>query len=364
VGNKVSFFGYYNISPANRDGEILFLEVDTETPRASMTEPARIMLKSTSGQTRQIAQTAAWNWQQGCMLQWLPGTDGNILFNDYDPAADKYIAKVVDTSGNLIVRYNIPVNNVCKCGSFALSINYDRLAKMRPDYGYFNKKDKILPPDEQDGIWYLDLKTGIYKLILSLEILKDLDYSPTMDGAAHKVNHVDINPDGTRFMFLHRWIGPKGRFMRLITADPDGGNLYILNGDVMTSHCCWVGAKEIISFCEHNGERGYFKFTDRTDRAGLLSKKMPTVDGHPSVSPDSQWVLTDTYPDKGRASALYLYNMLSDELIKVGRFHQPWRYKAEMRIDMHPKWSVNANVVFFESGHGGNRELFSLIFHQ
>jgi hypothetical protein len=360
IGSKISFFGYYNISPTNEDGDILFLEVETETPRASMAEPANIMLTTSKGETRQIATTAAWNWQQGCMLQWMPGDSGHILFNDYDPATDQYIAKVIDKSGNLVSKYNIPVTNVSKCGTFALSLNYDRLAKMRPDYGYFNRKDQTLPPDDEDGVWYLDLKTGDFRLIVSLDTLKNLKYTSTMEGAEHKVNHIDINPDGSRFMFLHRWMGHQGRFMRLITADPDGSNLYILNGDVMTSHCCWANSHEIISYCDYNRKRDYFKFKDKTQKVSFLSVKMPKVDGHPSISPDGRWLVTDTYPDKSRMSHLYAHNMNTEEITHLGRFYQPFKYKKEMRIDLHPKWSKDGKQVFFESGHSGRRQLYSI----
>jgi hypothetical protein len=361
-GTKISFFGYYNISPSNQVGDILFLEVEQEASRASMIEQASIMLRISSGETRQIARTVSWNWQQGCMLQWLPGSNGNILFNDYDPAADRYIAKVVDISGDPVARYDIPVNNISKCGSFALSLNYDRLAKMRPDYGYFNKKDQTLPPDDQDGIWYLDLKTGDYKLIITLESLKNLYYTPTMDGADHKVNHIDINPEGSRFMFLHRWVGPQGRYMRLITANPDGTDLCILNGDAMTSHCCWMNNDEILSFCDYKEERGYFKFIDRTQNVSIFSSEMPKVDGHPSISPNGEWIITDSYPDKARMSYLYLYSIKNDQVVKLGRFHQSLSYKGEMRVDLHPKWGIDSKTIYFESAHCQFRKLYVILY--
>jgi hypothetical protein len=337
-----------------------FLSAQQEVARGSLYEPALIMLRKNTGEVVKIGRTNAWNWQQGCMLQWYQGKDDLVFFNDYDPESDRYIPKVVRSSGELVKTYSIPVNNVSRCGRFALSLNYDRLAQMRPDYGYFNKINKVLPGNDQDGIWYLDLEKGTTKLIITLEQLKHLAYAGTMEGAIHKVNHIDINSGGSRFMFLYRWIGPQGRFMRLITANQDGSDLYILNGDIMTSHCCWLGDQEILSFCEYKGERGYFKFYDRSNKVHLLSSKMPKVDGHPSLSPARQWIITDTYPDKSRMSYFYLYDPKNDQLIKLGRFFQPFRYKGEMRIDLHPKWSADGRTVFFESGHDGARQLFPL----
>ena len=69
---------------------------------------------------------------------------------------------------------------------------------------------------------------------------------------------------------------------------------------------------------------------------------------------------TDTYPDKSRMSYIYLFNLKDKQLRKIGRFHQPVRYKGEMRIDLHPKWNVGGKTVFFESGHEGRRKLYCL----
>lgn len=356
---SLSFFGYYNISPENNQKEILFLKVGSEKERSSIDESAKIYLKLADESFSEISQSKTWNWQQGCMLQFFPQNDNQIIFNDYDDKTSQYISKVIDKNGNLIRKYNIPINNVSKNGKFALSLNYDRLAIMRPDYGYFKHINYSLPNDDDDGIWYLDMETGDIKLIITLEQLKNFYPTITMKGAKHKVNHIDISPNGERFMFLHRWIGVQGRFMRLITAKIDGTELYILNGDKMTSHSCWWGNDKIISFC-YTSEFGnaYTVFTDKTSKRQLLSSKLPTHDGHPSVSPTGKWLITDSYPGLDRMSFLYLYNMENDNLIVLGRFFQPLRYQGEMRIDLHPKWNKTGDKIYFESGHQGKRCLY------
>ena len=52
--------------------------------------------------------------------------------------------------------------------------------------------------------------------------------------------------------------------MRLITSNTDGTDIYILNGDSMISHCCWINENQILSFCEYKNETGYFLFDDKT----------------------------------------------------------------------------------------------------
>jgi hypothetical protein len=358
----VTFFGYYNISPQNEQGDIIYLKVLHEYMRGSLHEPASIMLKTKEGLISKITETKAWNWQQGCMLQWYPRGGNYILYNDFNDIKNNYVTKIIDKNGRIIYEYNKPVNNVSRDGQFALTLNYDRLALMRPDYGYFNKKIawKNLPTNEEDGIWFIDLIRNESRLILSLKTLTELRPVKSMQGAQHKVNHIDINPSGTRFMFLHRWKGPQGRFMRLITVNPDGSDIFILNGDIMISHSCWLNDNEILSYCELNGERGYFKFFDKKNGGVLFSDKMPQIDGHPSVSTDGNFIITDTYPDKSQFSSLYLFNKKNDTPYLLGKFFQPFKYRYEGRIDLHPKWGYNISNIFIESGHSNERKLYKI----
>ncbi len=39
-------------------------------------------------------QTTAWNWQQGCMLQWLPGSASSVIYNDRE--GDQFVAHILD----------------------------------------------------------------------------------------------------------------------------------------------------------------------------------------------------------------------------------------------------------------------------
>lgn len=360
----VTFFGYYNISPQNNSGDIIYLIVKNEKKRGSLQEPASIMLKDNKGDISKITESKAWNWQQGCMLQWYKDSDDKIIYNDYSKEFNKYISIIMNINNGEKQIIDSPVYSVSSSGKFALTLNFSRLALMRPDYGYFNKNISWanLPEDKSDGIWYIDLEKNKSELIISLEKLKNLDYSETMKDARHKVNHIDIAPDDQRFMFLHRWIGPSGRFMRLVTADCNGNNIEILNGDIMTSHCCWLNSSEILSFCEYEGKRGYFKFIDQSNKVELLSEKLPKFDGHPSISLDGRWIVTDSYPDKSRFSNLYLYDLKNDKIDIIGKFYQPIRYNGEKRIDLHPKWGRKNRTLFIESGHKSNRKIFKILY--
>ena len=128
-----------------------------------------------------------------------------------------------------------------------------------------------------------------------------------MAGADHKVNHAVYSPDGTRFVFMHRWLGGSGKFSRLYVARMP---------TVRACGCC-----STIAWCRTTpgatntgcssrrarrtqGDRYYLLDVSTGTRqaygAGTLDR---FGDGHPSFSPDGRWIVTDTYPDRARMRA-------------------------------------------------------------
>ncbi len=352
---KETLFGYYNLSPENKKGESLGSDF-THFPNT------KVLLKDKEGRVFEIGETQAFNFQQGSMLQWDNIDDNIVHYNRYNDGECEYECVSYNVTNHEITDVlPMPICCFSHDGKYALSLNFERLARMRPDYGYFCRGNMELPDLEKDGIWKIDLETKKIELIVSLETLKNLQYVETMNDADHKVNHIDISPDGKRFMFLHRWVGPKGRYMRLITADENGKDLFILNGDKMTSHSCWYDDKTIISFCytEKYGN-AYVSFIDKTIQKELVSKELPIEDGHPSISPDKKWLITDCYPGFHRMSSLFLLNMNTKKVVRIGSFYQPLKYNGTNRIDLHPKWNLTGNRIYFESGHNGYRNLYCL----
>ena len=132
-----------------------------------------------------------------------------------------------------------------------------------------------------------------------------------MKTADHKVNHIQISPNGNRIIFFHIWKNGKNRYMRLLSSDIEGNELFYLTGNNFVSHCCWKNNSEIIAFCEdpRDNVNKYMLVKDRTSEMVMFMKGiLQCQDGHPSVSPNGEWLLIDTYPDsKTRMSSLMIY---------------------------------------------------------
>ena len=100
---------------------------------------------------------------------------------------------------------------------------------LRPEYGYRDEVENFTPdqPLESDGLWRVGLRTGRAQLCISLRDLAEAAPAATGEDR-HKVNHALYSPDGKRFAFLHRWLGPRGKFSRLYCAHADGSGLRLL----------------------------------------------------------------------------------------------------------------------------------------
>ncbi|MHC4592767.1 MAG: hypothetical protein ACYS8L_08750, partial [Planctomycetota bacterium] len=84
-GPKHHFFGYYDKSPWDATGRYLLgLQSDfgDRCPRAEDTVTIGLIDTTGDDTWQPVAQTSAWNWQQGCMLRWHPAApDRLIVYN-------------------------------------------------------------------------------------------------------------------------------------------------------------------------------------------------------------------------------------------------------------------------------------------
>tara|TARA_R110002049_G_scaffold79853_1_gene203152 strand:- start:2810 stop:4063 length:1254 start_codon:yes stop_codon:yes gene_type:complete len=349
-----SFWGYYDKSPSNKDNYCYHVLGKGTLSKRNSNRALEIHLND-----NKISSTTSWNWQQGAMLTWI--SESEIIHNFYD--GSQYKSKILNISNGKETILEQPIYSINNEKGLALTLNFNRLAKLRPDYGYFCEDfDNIPKTDPNDGVFLLDLKNNTRQLIISFEDLINFYPEQDMASAWHKVNHLDISPDGKRFMFHHRWFSDEGvKKSRLITANIDGTDLHLLANDGMVSHCTWRNNVDIVGWMTKKefGDN-YYLLKDKTAEFYPIGQGVLTEDGHPSFSADDDWMLTDTYPDKSRMSSLLLYNLSSNKVYNLGEFLSPLKFTSELRCDLHPRFNAYGNKITFDSVHEGTRGLYEL----
>jgi len=365
-GPKFHWFGYYDklqFDPANRNA--LAMEVDFEGRSPRPGDAIQLGMVDLRDNDRWIAlgQTTAWCWQQGCMLQWLPGSKSEVIWNDRE--GGQYVSRILDVKTRKRRTLPGPIYAVSPDGRWAVCPDLRRLADTRPGYGYNGIPDPnrdVLAPEDA-GIWRMDLRTGRRKLIFSIADAVRIP-CPRFDwtGAKHWFNHLLFAPDGKRFIFLHRWTGGAAggrRVTRMFTANLDGKEPHIVDDYGGMSHFIWRDPTHILGWAGRPENQGaFYLYEDRATRVEAIGAGVMTSDGHCTYLPGNRWILCDTYPDKQRNQNPYLFDTQTKTRHPLGHFLSPQPYEGEWRCDAHPRMSRDGRLVTIDSPHAGGRQIY------
>jgi hypothetical protein len=368
-GPKFHWFGYYDklqFDPTSRYA--LGMEVDFEhrSPRADdIIKIGMVDLKNADRWT-QLGQTSAWCWQQGCMLQWRPGSKNEIIWNDRS-AKGGFVCHILNVHSGSKRTLPHPIYTVNPDGRTAVAPDFRRIQDMRPGYGYTGLPDpyKDAAAPKNSGIFRIDLETGARDLIISLADIAKFGQIPgNPKDAKHYFNHLLFNTDGSRFIFLHRWRAPGMRSFgtRMLTAKSDGTDIHIVDPYGKTSHFIWRDPEHILAWSWHpsHGD-AFYLYQDGTDKVETVGEGIMTRNGHCTYLPGNKWILNDTYPDKNRNQNVYLYNVAKRQTVPLGHFYSPPEYNGEWRCDTHPRFSPDGLKVVIDSPHAGNGRQMYLI---
>lgn len=362
------FFGYYDLPAWNKDGDkhlahrVGFID---RMPEAN--DVAEVGFFTEGDPTfHRIGTTTAWNFQQGAMLQWNPAAPNDQIL--YNVRIDKAFHGVIkDLNGKILQVLPRPIANVDPLGRFALSINFSRMMDYRPGYGYAGLPDPFAKDHqpEDEGIFRMDFNSGRCECILSLAELGKLCRSYFGERKV-LINHLNLNPTGTRFIALFRHFRdhPNAPLRTMaVTANADGGNPFILWDGGVASHYHWRDEKVLsMVIKDPQGRITLAEFEDQTNHYRLVDPSFFLDDGHQSYSPDKRWLLYDSYPINGRRH-LYLYDLQTGQgrdfgTLKSCDLNDP--VTVEIRCDLHPRWHPQGRRISLDSIHEGFRGVYQM----
>jgi hypothetical protein len=368
-GPKFHWFGYYDklqFDPTSR--YVLGMQSDFEGRQPEASDVIRLGMIDLEDGDRwtTFAETRAWCWQQGCMLQWLPGSSTEVIFNDREQ--DQFVSHILNIKSGKKRTLPGPIYAVSPDAKWAVSTDFSRLADERPGYGYAGIPDpyKQVPAPSQTGIWRMNLGTGKSQLIVSVADAARIPHKlGDWKDSKQRFNHLLFAPDGRRFSFLHRrneGPNPEAGRGRMFTANPDGTSLYVLDPYGLPSHYIWRDPKHILCFAPHPSfGRRFYLYEDRTEHTEVVGLNEMAQDGHCTYLPGNEWILNDSYPDQQRLQHPYLYRVSTKQRYPLGHFLSPPKYTGPLRCDTHPRFSPDGRKVVIDSVHEGNGRQMYLI---
>lgn len=366
------FFGYYDKCPWNSDERFILAQRSAFMDHdPAPDEVLQIGVIDTAEHCRFIptSSTRAWNWQQGCMLRWLPGReDDTFIFNDRRDGRFVSVIHSLDTGAEDVIgfaSYDIAPNGVD-----VVTGNFERVHASRPGYGYAGLPDPFADTQapEKDGIYLGSLASGEKRLIFSLA--DALKYGNVLPGPEAKTwfNHFTFSPSGSRFVVLHRWAsgGPKaghtGFFSRMLSMDGHGNEVAVPIEDSKISHFSFHDDSHLAVWLEapHRGIFGYYLVDIMTGDMHKIGGKNFLSDGHCNYSPDRRWMLTDRYPVENSEQPLFLYELISGRCIQIGAFRSTTDMNTSSRCDLHTRWNRKGTKICFDSTHENVRAIYEI----
>ena len=356
-----------------------------------------------SGEWHHIGVSDAYNWQQGAMLQWLPG-EGNENKVIYNFSKDNHFkARIYDivTGEEKIIDY--PIYCITPDGKKAITLNYERSYWCRA-YHY----QSVVNPEydvrlaEDDGVFEVDLENNTVRRIVDIHDVMNADSDECFSEAKHWLEHIMISPDGSRFVFLHRFSLGVGYATRICIVNIDGSELQVI-GDWHKydwSHFGWKGNNEFVIYTVESTKltktmvapmmaASKPKMTLKSVIISVIKKVVPKrlkakahkryyqhyvlkngkfvlegayncsalrIDGHPSFTEDERYMVTDSYPFEDGFRHLIIYDTETGKACVLAKLYAPfWGNPAN--CDLHPKLCKDNNYVVVDTAYTGKHRM-------
>lgn len=346
IPHKHCFFGYYDIPSINKDEKYLLSHVTTSMDQKTIASIGYFNIKTQV--FIKLADTHAWNTQQGSRLQWFDNT--SIIFNDY--IDNNYCCRIIDSSGILLKKIDYALYDISSDRRLGCYLNFELLNLFRPGYGYSCKTNVDLNT-ESNGIYLVDINNNSSTCIIELETIKN--YHLYSEGTTkHYINHLKFSPNGEKIMFFHLWEENNERRSRLFVIDTVGKIIALFSDFTNVSHYTWKSNNELFITVITKQKLEYRLYNIFT--TDYISESFLYNDGHPTFINSKEYI-TDTYPDKTGMQHIFLckYGIKKYELVSI--YHKPDQIN-EYRCDLHPRTSQQ--FLNFDSNSFKNRVQYIL----
>ncbi|NWH05785.1 TolB family protein [Desulfobacter latus] len=372
-GSAPTFFGYHDKTPFSEDGKKILAMSITADDRKFLNECTPMDIGFFQKQSNEkfgnrffpFSKTMTWCWQQGCMLQWFPNhSNTKVIYNTL--VDNSYGSEIFDLESNSVtLQYHYPIYSIDPKGKTALSLNFSRLDRLRPGYGYklFPDPTENIEAPNDDGLFVIDMQTGKHEIIINLNQLRseaNRNSCQNLKDVQHYINHATYSPDGKKILFFHLWAkkNRKGQGMQICIMEVFSGKWFVLESERRVSHYCWKNNYNVLATTQN--EKGQWNYT----LYDLNTKKNQDLgiefvkDGHPMFHPTNKHLfITDTYPDKLSDQYLYCVDINSKHIEKMASLYSHFRYQRQVRCDLHPRWDREGNYVIVDSTVFGKRKM-------
>lgn len=340
-------FWFFGIQQFDRtDRYALAMRVDFQNRAVTAADRAEVGVIDLQGGNawRTIGTTTAWNWQQGCRLQWRPRSD-EILWNDRSDDGTHFVCRVYDFKTGARRTLPRPIYDPSPDGSVALTHDFERMRHPGTDYVGLPDKHAGTAAPAGTGVWKMDLTTGEASLIMSLEQMARVAFPKGYAGETDLYFFREgWNPSGTRFIaFLKN--ADRTTYSKGWSIAADGSDVrFFYDGP---SHHVWQDDEHVFE-----GNQFYLYKDDGSGKAVERLAEVP-ANTDPTFVPGmgGDWILGDTYPLDGYQH-LFLFHRPTKLFVPLAKLKSTAKTGIH-RIDLHARTNRSGRLVCIDASHEG-----------
>ena len=317
-----------------------------------------------NGKFTAVAETTAWNFQQGAMLQYHPFLKDTIYYNVFKDDRECTVTH------NYVTGEKKYTDRATACvspdGKWGMAVNFARIFAFRPGYGYAGSVD----PNEgvnapaDDGIFLTDMNTGKSRLLVNYPAVAKLGGYAPEDKLL--VNHITFNPASNRYVALVRDFPVPPRkeweWTTVLMAGDLKGNIWKLPANGYASHYVWRDEKHLIihSASEEAGKKRLYQIN--TDDGSFVELDLPYCrerkqgDIHCNVSPDGKYVIGDGYPLDGYRTVVG-YNLETGTYRELFGSRTVRPSVTDIRCDLHCLFAFEGKYISYDTVENGTRQI-------
>ena len=342
---------------------------------------------------QKIDETNTYSWEQGSRLQWYD--KDKIIYNKIDNGNETSI--IYDIVSKDKIKLNTCIYSINKNGNI-LSINYSRLWKLWKSYGYKDLKSindyKFESKPKNDGIYLIDRD-------FNKNIIFSINDAVNLCGLSNIKKdfflcHPTFNFDGDKFVSLLRYFNDSGALISYLIYTNLNNRENVILAREKVSHFEWIDNDTIVVWCRNLSPKyekiRFNKYLEKYVVSSIkkiikllkpdiqqkiisthyhviklnnpyklikLDENNLTEDGHPQISKNGKFLITDTYANKIGYQKLLLYDLINKKTHIVGEFKvDSYLKNKNLKYDLHPRWNNNSNKISIDSSHDGSRQSY------
>ncbi|MEQ9217796.1 MAG: hypothetical protein RLO17_07135 [Cyclobacteriaceae bacterium] len=301
-----------------------------------------------------IGETTAWNWQQGCRLQWRPNSD-EIIWNDHNDDKTAFVCRAYNFKTGKTRTLPRAIYDITDDGKTALTHDFARMRHAGTSYDGVPDQYVDNKAPAESGIERMDMETGETTFLISLERMREIAFPDGYNGETNLYFFREgWNPSGTRFIAFLRNMDSPNRHVSGWSISADGQDVRYFFND--PSHHVWLDDNTIF-------EGRYFGYFN-DDGSGEMVEKYAEVKANidPTIlpSPYDDWILGDTYVLEG-VQHLFLFHIPSKLFVPLARLNATGPDGGIFRVDLHARSSRDGRIISIDATHEGKgRQLYTL----